>query len=609
MIEHAIVESAGGESSANAASLVDNQHAAPGSTEVASGNKPGQTSANHKNSASRWRRRDIGETHRFKTIGDNFAEPVGVIPRCGNSGVMARILVPETIAEEGLNLLRSGGHDVDVQTDLDDAGLRNAIVGADALIIRSATTVTEELLDAADQLIVVGRAGIGLDNVDVGAATKRGVMVVNAPQSNIISTAEQTMTLILAQARNTAAADASIRAGRWERSKWTGTELHGKTLGIVGLGRVGALVAQRAAAFGMKLIGYDPYVSPERARQLSVESVSLDELAARADVVTVHVVKTPDTVGLIGDDFLSKAKEGVRIINVARGGVVDEAALVRGLESGKVGGAGLDVFDNEPLVDSPLANFDNVVLTPHLGASTHEAQLKAGVTIAEQVALALAGDFVPFAVNVDAAEVAETVRPYLPLAEQLGATLGSLLDEVPTTIEISFEGEIGGYDNGLATLSALKGFMSVLIDEPVSYVNVKSLLAENHAAVETVSSPTSHDYVNRLALSAGGRRVAATLMGLRNEPRLVEIDGHDLDLPPSNHMIIVRNDDRPGMIGIVGTVLGDAGINVDDMDVGRSSEGGSAVMVIATAQEVGPDIVAQLRSTDGIASVDRIGLS
>lgn len=522
---------------------------------------------------------------------------------------MSRILVTETIAEEGLELLRSRGHDVDVQVGLDEQALLSAIVGAEALIIRSATTVTEALLDAADTLMVVGRAGIGLDNVDVGSATKRGVMVANAPQSNIISTAEQTMTLILAQARNTAAADAAIRAGRWERSKWTGTELHGKTLGIVGLGRVGALVAQRATAFGMKLIGYDPFVSPERAKQLGVESVSLDELAASADIVTVHVVKTPDTIGLIGDDFLAKAKEGIRIINVARGGVVDEAALARGLESGRVGGAGLDVFNTEPLGDSPLIQFENVVLTPHLGASTHEAQLKAGVTIAEQVALALDGDFVPFAVNVDAAEVAETVRPFLPLAEQLGGTLGSLLSEVPSKIEISFEGEIGGYDNGLASLSALKGVLSVLIDEPVSFVNVKSLLAEQGAEVETSSSPTSHDYVNRLALRAGGRSVAATLMGLRNEARLVEIDGHDLDLPPSDHMIIVRNDDRPGMIGIVGTVLGDAGINVDDMDVGRSAEGGSAIMVIATAQEVGPDVVNQLLGSDGIASVDRINLS
>ncbi len=522
---------------------------------------------------------------------------------------MARILVTETIANAGLDLLRSQGHEVDVRVGLDAEGVNDAIVGAHALIIRSATTVTEEMLDAGADLMVVGRAGIGLDNVDVEAATKRGVMVANAPQSNIISTAEQTMTLIMAQARNTAAADAALRAGRWERSKWTGTELHGKTLGILGLGRVGALVAQRAQAFGMKLVGYDPYVSADRAKQLGIEAMTLDELAEQADVVTVHVVKTPDTVGLIGDDFLSKAKEGVRIINVARGGVVDEDALVRGLESGKVGGAGLDVFASEPLGESPLLAFDNVVVTPHLGASTHEAQLKAGVTIAEQVGLALAGDFVPFAVNVDAAEVAEIVRPFLPLAEQLGATVGSLLDEVPSSLKVSFEGEIGGYDNGLASLSALKGFMSVLVDDPVSFVNVNSLLTERDVDVEVIASSTSQDYINRLCISAGGRTVAATLMGMRNEARLVEIDGHDLDLPPSDHMLIVRNDDRPGMIGIVGTVLGDAGINVDDMDVGRSSEKGSAIMVIATRQQVAPETVEQLRATEGIASVDRIGLS
>ncbi len=540
---------------------------------------------------------------------NNLVRAVGDFSRCGNDGGMSRILVTEVIADDGLDLLRSAGHDVDVQVGLDPDQLLAAIPGAAGLIIRSATTVTEELLDAGSELLVVGRAGIGLDNVDVSAATKRGVMVVNAPQSNIISTAEQTMTLILAQARNTAQADAAIRGGRWERSKWTGTELHGKTLGIVGLGRVGALVAQRALAFGMKLIAHDPFVSAERARQLSVEPVTLDELAAKADIVTVHVIKTPETMGLIGDDFLSKARDGIRIINVARGGVVDEEALVRGLQSGRVGGAGLDVFANEPLVDSPLTKFDSVVLTPHLGASTHEAQLKAGVTIAEQVALALSGDFVPFAVNIDAAEVAATVKPFLPLAEQLGATLGSMLDSPPSSVEVVFEGEIGGYDNRLAALGAAKGLMGVLVDEPVSYVNVEGLLNEHSVAFKQTASPTSHDYVNRLSVIADDRSVAATLIGLRNEARLVAIDGHDVDLPPNNHMLLIRNDDRPGMIGIVGTLLGNAEINVDDMDVGRSSEQGSAIMVISTSQAVGEETVAALRGEAGIFSVDQIELS
>lgn len=529
---------------------------------------------------------------------------------------MARILVTEEIAASGLDLLRSAGHEVDVQVGRSPEELVALIPGAAALIIRSATTVTDELLDAATELQVVGRAGIGLDNVDVEYATKRGVMVVNAPQSNIVSTAEQTMALILAQSRNIAQADAALKAGRWERSKWTGTELQGKTLGIIGLGRVGSLVAKRALAFDMKLIAHDPFVSEERARQMSVEPVSLDELAERADIVTVHVIKTPETMGLIGADFLAKAKEGIRIINVARGGVVDEAALYDGLVSGKVGAAGLDVFASEPLADSPLMGLPNVVLTPHLGASTHEAQLKAGVTIAEQVALALAGDFVPFAVNIDAAEVAATLKPFLPLAEQLGALFASMATSpagegggaLPTEIEIVFEGEIGGYDNRLATLAACKGILSRAGD-PASFVNVDSLLAERGIDVRSVASPTSNHFVNQLTIRGGGRTIAATLVGLRNEARIVAVDDHAVDLPPRPYMLVVRNDDRPKMIGLVGMILGDAQINIDDMDVGRTGGGESAVMVIATDQYVSDDVMSALQETEGILSVDRISLA
>ncbi len=521
---------------------------------------------------------------------------------------MHRILVTEEISDIGLEALRSAGHEVDIRLGLTPEELEATIPGASGLIIRSATTVTEELLAAGADLIVVGRAGIGLDNVAVEAATKQGVMVVNAPQSNIISTAEQTMALLLAQARNTPQADAALKAGRWERSKWTGTEIHGKTLGIVGLGRVGALVAQRAAAFGMHLIGFDPYVSPERARHLGVEPVSFDELAERADIVTVHVIKTPETIGLIGADFFAKAKPGVCIINVARGGVVDEAALDAALTSGVCGGAALDVFDAEPKTESPLFAHPNVVVVPHLGASTHEAQLKAGVTIAEQVNLALAGEFVPFAVNIDAAEVSETMRPYLPLAEQLGATFASLTGELPADIEVVFEGEIGGYDSRLATLAAAKGLLSVGSDDPVSFVNALSIAAERKITIRAVSSPSPHDYVNRLAIRGGGRRLAATLMGLRNEARIVRVDQHELDVPPSDNMLFLRNDDRPGMIGHVGRVLGDGEINIDDMAVGRHPSEDAALMVISSRQKVSDELVSELAAVDGILSVDRISL-
>ncbi|MFT7599391.1 MAG: D-3-phosphoglycerate dehydrogenase [Acidimicrobiales bacterium] len=315
---------------------------------------------------------------------------------------MARVLVTEEIADTGLDKLRAGGHNVDVRYGLSPAELVEAIPGAAGLIVRSATTVTAEVLAAGTDLVIVGRAGVGLDNVDVDAASERGVLVANAPESNVVSAAEQTMALILAQARNTPQAAAALREGRWERSKWTGMELHQKTLGIVGLGRIGKLVADRALAFGMRIVAYDPFIADDSIVDMAVDLVDLDTLAAEADIVTCHVARTPETVGLIGREFLAKAKDGVRIINVARGGIVDELALLEGLQSGKVGAAALDVFENEPTTESPLFELPNVIVTPHLGASTVEAQDKAGVSIAEQVVLALAGEIVPFAVNADA---------------------------------------------------------------------------------------------------------------------------------------------------------------------------------------------------------------
>jgi D-3-phosphoglycerate dehydrogenase len=520
---------------------------------------------------------------------------------------MSRILVAEEIAEAGLDQLRSLGHDVDVKVGLTPHELQAAIVGANALIIRSATDVTADLLAAATDLTVVGRAGIGLDNVDVDAATKRGVLVVNAPQSNVLSAAEQTMALILAQARNVAQADAALKKGRWERSEWTGIELHGKTLGIIGLGRIGKLVAQRASAFGMHLIGFDPYVSEERAREMAVELVDLETLAERADVVTVHVAKTPETTGLIDATFLSRAKDGIRIVNVARGGIVDEEALYDGLVSGKVAAAGLDVFDAEPCTDSPLFDLPNVVVTPHLGASTVEAQDRAGITIAEQVALALDGDFVPFAVNVDAAEVAGTMEPYLPFAEQLGALLGGLgRDAVGGRLELLFEGEIGGFDNRLVSLAAAKGCLARLVDEPVSFVNARGMLDELGITLEVTASSQSRDFVNLLTVRGEHRSISGTLIGLRDEARIVQIDDHDIDVPPSPYMLVVRNDDRPGVIGGVGTVLGEAGINIDNMDVGRDRARDSAMMVIAATEPVGASVVDKLLASDGVLSVDVI---
>src|SRR5579875_2301413 len=353
---------------------------------------------------------------------------------------MARVLVTERIAERGLRLLKEAGHEVDVEEGISPEGLLAAIPGAGALIVRSATQVTAEVLEAGRDLVVVGRAGVGIDNIDVEAATARGVMVVNAPESNILSAAEQTFALLLAQARNIPQAHAALVAGRWERTKWEGVELYGKTLGIVGLGRVGALVAQRALAFGMRLVAYDPYVAPERARQMGAELLELDELVRQADFITVHLPKTPETVGLLGDKLLAQAKPGLRLVNTARGGIVDEAALARAISEGRVAGAALDVFASEPPGPSSyeLIGLDQVVVTPHLGASTREAQDKAGVTIAEQVVMALAGELVPFAVNVPAAEVDEVVSPFVPLVERLGRLYAAVARELPATLEVEY---------------------------------------------------------------------------------------------------------------------------------------------------------------------------
>lgn len=509
----------------------------------------------------------------------------------------------EEIAEGGLDRLRSVGHEVDVRLGLSPEELLDAVAGANALIIRSATKVTEQVLAAGSDLVVVGRAGIGLDNVDVEAATARGVMVVNAPQSNTLSAAEHTMALLLAQARNVPQAHAALKAGRWERSKWEGVELADKTLGIVGLGRIGKLVAQRALAFGMKLVGYDPFVAPERARQLSVELVDLEELVQRADFVTLHLAKTKETMGLIGHDLLMKAKPGIRIVNVARGGIVDESALAEAIQAGKVAGAALDVFAEEPTTESPLFALDEVVVTPHLGASTREAQDKAGDTIADMVQLALAGDFVPFAVNVSAAEASETVRPFLPLAERLGRLHAALAGGSSGKLEIEYQGAIADYDTRILTLSVLKGVFSATSDQPVSYVNAPQIAAERGVEVATTSTSATEEYVNLVTVRGGGHAIAGTLAGPKAAPRVTMLDDLAVDLPPARNLLVVRNDDRPGMIAAVAAALADAGVNIDDMHLGHSPEGAAAMQVLATTPEVPTDVQDGLRRLDGIISV------
>lgn len=519
---------------------------------------------------------------------------------------MARILVTEPLAEPGLQLLRDAGHQVDVQLDLSPDALRDAIAGAQALIVRSATKVTADVLAAGGDLVVVGRAGTGVDNIDVAAATARGVMVVNAPQSNSLSAAEHTMALLLAQARNIPQAHAALKAGRWERSRWEGVELNGKVLGVLGLGRIGTLVAQRASAFGMRIVAWDPWTTPDRARQLGIELLGLDELVATADFVTVHLLKTKDSVGLVGKDLLAKAKPGLRIVNAGRGGIIDEEALAQAIESGHIGGAAIDVFATEPTTESPLFALDPVVVTPHLGASTREAQDKAGETIAEQVQLALAGEFVPFALNVEATEAPESVRPFLPLAERLGRVFAGLADGLPDVLEIGYQGEIATFDTRILKLAVLKGVLSGMFDEPVSYVNAPQLAEGRGVEVREATTTAPEEYVNVVSIRGGAHSIAGTLTGKRGEPRIVMMDDHRLELPLADHLTVVRNDDRIGMMALVTATLAEAEVNIADMRLGRSPSGGTALAVITTDEPVPEMVRDRLAGQPGILDVSLV---
>ncbi len=523
-----------------------------------------------------------------------------------------RVLVTEQLSEQGLDLLRADVQ-VDVRTDLASGDLAAEIEPYDALIIRSATQVTAEVLVAAANLKVVARAGIGLDNVDVEAATRRGVMVVNAPQSNVISAAEHAMALLLAQARNIPGANEALRAGDWDRSRWEGVELAGKTIGLVGLGRVGVLVAQRAAGFGMRVIAFDPYVSAERAKEMGVDVMpTLEALLVQSDFVSIHLPRTPDTEGLIGAHELSLMKPGARLVNTARGGIVDEDALAKALESGHLGGAALDVFADEPTQDSPLFGFDQVVVTPHLGASTREAQDKAGTTVAEMVRLALRGEFVPYAVNVSAgAEVTEMVRPYVPLAERMGALVAGLAEGGVRSLVASYSGRIAESDTRVLTLAVLKGILAGSVHEPVSFVNAPMLAKERGITVSEMRSTVSQDYVSLVALRAETDEdpvtIQGTIIGRRSE-RILRVDEFDIEVSPHPNMVFFTYEDRPGIIGRVGTILGEHDINIATMDVGRKRELHEALMCLTVDSVVPPHVLAHIAESIEARQVRAVSL-
>ncbi|MFJ2650541.1 phosphoglycerate dehydrogenase [Streptomyces sp. NPDC087420] len=523
------------------------------------------------------------------------------------------VLIAEELSPATVDAL---GPDFEIRhcNGADRAELLPAIADVDAILVRSATKVDAEAIAAAGKLRVVARAGVGLDNVDVSAATKAGVMVVNAPTSNIVTAAELACGLLIATARHIPQANTALKNGEWKRSKYTGVELSEKTLGVVGLGRIGVLVAQRMSAFGMNIVAYDPYVQPARAAQMGVKLLTLDELLAVADFITVHLPKTPETLGLIGDDALHKVKPSVRIVNAARGGIVDEVALAAALKEGRVAGAGLDVYAKEPCTDSPLFEFDQVVATPHLGASTDEAQEKAGVAVARSVRLALAGELVPDAVNVQGGVIAEDVRPGLPLAEKLGRIFTALAGEVAVRLDVEVYGEITQHDVKVLELSALKGVFEDVVAETVSYVNAPLFAQERGVEVRLTTSSESPNHRNvvtvRGTLSGGEEvSVSGTLAGPKHLQKIVAIGDYDIDVALADHMVVLRYEDRPGVVGTVGRILGEAGLNIAGMQVSRAEEGGEAVVVLTVDDNVPAAVLTEIAEEIGAASARTVNLT
>ncbi len=509
------------------------------------------------------------------------------------------VLIAEELSPATIDAL---GPDFEVRhcDGADREELLPALADVDAVLIRSATKMNAEAIAAAKQLKVIARAGVGLDNVDVPAATKAGVMVVNAPTSNITSAAELAVGLLLASARNIAPANQSLKGGAWKRSSY-GVELLEKKVGIVGFGRIGQLVAERLKGFGMEILAYDPYVSAQRAGQLGAQLVTLDELLAESDFISIHLPKTPETIGLIGAEALTKVKPSVRIINAARGGVLDETALADAIAEGRVAGGGLDVFDTEPCTDSPLFAFESVVVTPHLGASTDEAQEKAGVAVAKSVRLALGGDLVPDAVNVAGGVVADEVKPGIDLVEKLGRVFTAVAGAVPVSLVIDVRGEITSHDVSVWKLAAQKGIFTDITEDPVTYVNAPLHAKERGLEVSLVTSPVAEDFRNvttlRGTLADGTvRSVSGTLTGPKMVQKITEVDGFDLEVPISRHMAFFRYIDRPGVIGTLGRLLGEGSINIAAMQVSRHDESGRAMVGLTVDSAISAEMSAAIES-------------
>ncbi len=526
-----------------------------------------------------------------------------------------KVLIADKLSDDGIQLLKAEpGLAVDIKTGLSPQDLAKIVGPYEGLVVRSATKVTKEVIEKADHLKVIGRAGVGLDNVDADAATKRGIIVMNVPAGNTISTAEHTMSMIMACARRIPQADASLRAGRWERNKFVGTELFGKTLGIVGLGKIGAEVAKRAQAFGMRMIAYDPFISTERAQQLAIQVTDLPSLYQEADFITVHVPLTNETRHMIGAAAIAMMKKGVRLINCARGGIIDEQALAQAITDGKVAGAAIDVFEEEPPPkDHPLLRLPQVVVVPHLGASTEEAQLNVAIEIAKQVADALLGRGIRNAVNMPSidAQTLKVLQPYITLGERLGSLAAQLSGGQIAEVWVTYVGEVTAHDTSPVTLAVLKGILAPMVGENVNYVNASLIAAERGVKVVEAKASRMEEFANLLALEVRGNGAALAIHGTlsaRREPRIVKIDRYFVEATPEGYMLIIKNRDKPGLIGNLGTLLGEAKINIAGMSNGRDAPGGTAITVVNIDNHVPPAILEKVRKLNHVLDAKLIKL-
>jgi D-3-phosphoglycerate dehydrogenase len=522
-----------------------------------------------------------------------------------------RVLVAEPLAREGLELLRRD-HEVDERTGLTRDELCAAIADYEALVVRSQVKVDAELIAAGPRLLVIGRAGVGVDNVDLDAATRAGITVVNAPTGNTIAAAEHTLALMFSLARRIAAADASVRRGEWKRSQFTGTELRGKTLGIVGLGKIGQAIADRARGLEMSIVGVDPYVTPEQAALHGVELTDLDGLLARSDVVTVHVPVTRATRGLIGREALAAMKPGAFLLNVARGGVVDEAAVADALRDGRLAGAAFDVFEQEPPVDSPLLEAPNTVLTPHLGASTEEAQVLVAEEVADQVLDVLAGRPARYAVNAPllTPETARAIAPYLPLAETLGRFYAQFSRAGVRTLTLEIAGDLAEFDGSPLTAAVLRGLLETATTERVNLVNAGALARARGITVVERKTPEAGAFAALLTLSGESDGRTTTVAGTVafGEPRLARLDDYWLDMAPAEVMLITRHQDRPGTVGRIGLILGEADVNISAMHLARTRPREDAFMILALDDDVPPAVADAIRASDGVLDLWTIRL-